>query len=154
MIELLVVIAIIGIIAALAIVFLGGTTKGARDTKRIADINTIGRFLNFGCPVPAGGPGTYDLNILLAEVKAMYPQYAQNIPEGVGDPKIGTQSESKYLYTVDASNNCVLYANLEDADAEVTTVGLTDPTPGGGKGVLDGSRTGENNTNKYFQISN
>ena len=64
LIEILVVIGIIAILATFAFVFFGGATKSARDAKRLNDLDQLGRFLAFGCLVPAGGAGEYDLNEL------------------------------------------------------------------------------------------
>ncbi len=61
LIEILVVIAIIGVLSTLGVVYLRGTVVKARDTKRMSDINQIGRFLSFGCLMPDGGAGEYDL---------------------------------------------------------------------------------------------
>lgn len=38
--------------------------------------------------------------------------------------------------------------------AEITLPNLTNPTPGGGLGVLKGETTGPNGTKIYFQVSN
>jgi len=154
MIEILVVVAIIGVFATLGLVFFGGVTAGARDAKRMNDINQIGRFLSFGCLTPAAGPGNYDLNDLIDEYIVKYPQYANNIPKNIRDPKIGTDLASNYWYIVDADNKCVLYANLEDEEAEVSLSSITAATPGGGKGVYQAASAGLNNSNKYFQVSN
>ena len=154
LIELLVVIAIIGVLAALAFVFLGGVRGQAGDAKRMNDLNQIGRFLTFGCPAPAAGPGEYDLNELLAELKTRYPQYANNIPNSLKDPKTGTDTQSNYKYILDASNNCVLYANLEKEEEKITLPAITAPTPRGGKGVFAAPAPGWNGSTKYFQVSN
>jgi len=154
MIELLVVIAIIVVISTLAMVFLGGARDKARDTKRLAELSQIGRFLTFGCLVPAGGAGEYDLNELLSEFRVKYPQYADNIPKNIQDPKTGTAAASNYKYLVDSNGDCVLFANLELADTPVTIPGISQATPHGGKGVFQSSTTGWNNSTKYFQVSN
>ncbi len=154
LIELLAVIAIIALLATVVFVYLGGTTAKARDAKRLNDLDQLGRYLSFGCIVPDGGPGEYDLNDLLAEMKAKYPQYAGSIPANIRDPKTGTAGISNYTYILDSASNCVLYANLENPGAAVTLPALSAPTPRGGKGVLAGATTGVNGTDKYFQISN
>ncbi|MDP2708912.1 MAG: type II secretion system protein [bacterium] len=153
LIEILVVIAIIGALAGLAYVYFGGATVKARDAKRLNDLNQIGRFLSFGCLTPEAGAGEYDLNLLIAEYAAKYPQYANNIPKNIRDPKTGTDAESNYKYIVTADNKCVLYANLENAAAEVSLTGISQPAPGGGKGIFQGV-AGWNGSDKYFQLSN
>lgn len=152
--EILVVVAIIGILAVLAFVYFGGATAKARDTKRISDLNQIGRFLSFGCLMPDGGAGEYDLNDLIEEYKIKYPQYANSIPSNIRDPKTGTGSSSNYKYIVNEDKNCVLYANLEDENAEVSLPNIIEPTPGGGKGIFTDSDIGWNGSNKYYAISN
>jgi prepilin-type N-terminal cleavage/methylation domain-containing protein len=154
LVEILVVIGIIALLATLASVFLFGATGKARDAKRKNDLGQIGRFLTFGCPVPAGGAGEYDLNDLIVEVKARYPQYANSVPDDIRDPKTGTDSASQYVYLVDAAGNCVLYGNLEKADEPVTMAGISAPTPRGGKGVFQGAAVGVNGSDRYFQVSN
>lgn len=155
LVEILVVIAIIGVLATIGVVALSGTRAKARDSKRKNDINQIGRFLTFGCLLPDTGDGEYDLNQLIAELVAKYPQYASSVPKNLKDPKTGTDTISNYKYIVaDNGSRCVLYANLENENEPITLPSLTQPTPGGGKGVLESSTAGWNGTNKYFQISN
>src|SRR3989339_645330 len=150
----LVVVAILGIIISMVGVNLFGARTGARDTKRISDLNQIGRFLSFGCPMPSSGAGEYDLNVLLQEYRTNYPQYANNIPASISDPKTGTSVLSNYKYIVDSNDDCVLYANLENGEAKVDLPAISDPTPGGGRGVLESAAAGVNGSYKYYQISN
>jgi len=154
LIEILVVIGIIGILGALAFTAFGGVRGKARDAKRLNDLNQIGRFLNFGCVMPETGPGEYDLNELLAEYKSKYPQYNNIIPKDISDPKSGTELVSNYKYIIESDNKCVLYANLEDANREVTLTAISAPTPGGGKGVFVSPNKGWNGSDKFFQVSN
>ncbi len=154
LIEILVVIAIIGVLAVIAFVYFGGATVKARDAKRMSDLNQIGRFLSFGCLVPDAGVGEYDLNDLIEEYKIKYPQYANSIPANIRDPKTGSDSASNYKYIVNISKQCVLYANLEDKNVEVSLPNISEPTPGGGKGIYEAESDGWNGSNKYFAVSN
>ncbi len=154
LLETLVVIAIIAILSAIFIIVFSGARARAGDAKRMNDLNQIGRFLSFGCLTPETGAGEYDLNELLIEYKSKYPQYANLIPENIRDPKTGTDSVSNYKYIVSADNKCVLYANLENDEQEVTLPGLSEPTPGGGKGIFAAPTSGWNGSSKYFQVSN
>lgn len=154
LVELLVVIAIIGVLATLGFVFFGGARDKARDAKRLNDLNQIGRFLAFGCPVPDGGAGEYDLNDLIAEFKAKYPQHASRIPDDIKDPKTGTDTVANYWYIVDDDGKCVLYGNLENDEERTTMPAASAPVPGGGKGVFEAATPGWNGGRKYFQVSN
>lgn len=154
LIEIMVVVAIIGLLAGLIMTAFGSARIKARDAKRINDLSQIGRFLSFGCLMPDGGAGEYDLNELLAEYKSKYPQYADRMPNNIYDPKTGNETISNYKYIINDSNQCVLYANLEDGDKEITLPALSAPTSGGGQGVFQGIGIGWNGSNKYFQFSN
>ncbi|MFH1522445.1 MAG: type II secretion system protein, partial [Patescibacteria group bacterium] len=154
LIEILAVIAIIGILATIVSVSLLGTTGRARDAKRKNDLNQIGRFFSLGCFTPEEGAGEYDLNELLTEFKVKYPEYANNITDNIRDPRTGTDSASNYYYIVDENNKCVLYANLENKNEEVTLAGISEATPSGGKGIFEAPTSGWNGSNKYFQVSN
>jgi prepilin-type N-terminal cleavage/methylation domain-containing protein len=153
LIEILVVIAIVTVLATIVGVSILGVRDKARDAKRMNDLNQIGRFLAFGCLVPDAGAGEYDLKVLLNEFRIKYPQYASQMPD-IKDPKTDTDDASNYKYIIDASNNCVLYANLEREDAKITLPGISVPTPRGGKGVFESPAIGWNGSKKYFQISN
>jgi prepilin-type N-terminal cleavage/methylation domain-containing protein len=154
LVEILVVIGIIGVLATLGVVVLGGARNKARDAKRMNDLNQLGRFLTFGCVMPAAGAGEYDLNQLLEEYRNKYPQYANQIPGNIKDPKTGTEENSNYKYIVDDNNRCVLYANLENEEQAVSLSGISSPTVGGGKGIFAAETAGWNGSKKYFQISN
>lgn len=118
------------------------------------EISQIGRFLTLSCYLPDGGEGEYDLIPLANEIISKYPQdsqYLSNIPK---DPKVGTETESKYIYIVNTdATKCALYANLENSNEPVTLT-ITIPTPGGGTGVLRATNPGWNGSPLYFQVSN
>lgn len=155
LVEVLVTVAIIGILATVVIVALGRTTDKARDTRRKAELSEIGHLISGGgCYAPTAGPGDYDLQDLVAELKAKYPQYAgafDNIPK---DPRSATATETKYRYVVNASGKCAVYANLENAEEPITLPSITAPAPGGGTGVFAESAPGWNGSNRYYQVSN
>ena len=151
--ETLMVIAIIGILATVIIIALVGARDKARDTKRKSEISQIGRLLvGLGCYLPDDGPGKYDLVPLATELRAKYPEYSSFISTIPRDPKTGTETESKYIYIVNAEKKCAVYANLENPDEPITLT-ITTPTPGGGTGVLEAEEPGWNNTPLYFQYS-
>jgi prepilin-type N-terminal cleavage/methylation domain-containing protein len=153
LVEILVTVAIIGVLAAVVAVPLNYARKKGRDTKRKADVAQIGRFLSASCYLPDAGAGDYDLADLLVELRAKNPQYAQAMALTPKDPGKGTASQSSYRYAVSTDRSCALYANLENED-EPVSLQITEPTPGGGTGVLRAPTDGWNGTPLYFQISN
>jgi len=154
LIETIVVIAIIGILSSIILVSLFGARNKARDVKRKTEISQIGRFLTVSCYLPDGGEGEYDLVPLANEILSKYPQYSKFLSNIPRDPKTGSETESKYIYTVNTNGTkCALYTNLENA-AEPVTLTITVPTPGGGTGVLKAESSGWNGTPLYFQFSN
>lgn len=155
MIEVLVVISIVGILAAFVLASAFNVTGRARDARRKAEITQIGKFLILSCYLPDEyGEGKYDLISLVNKILIKYPQqskFLSNIPK---DPKTGTETESRYVYTVtDDGKKCALYANLENS-SEAVTLSITVPTPGGGIGVLEANSSGWNGSPLYFQYSN
>ncbi len=154
LVEILVVIAIIGILAGIISLSLFGARDKARDSKRKVEISQIGRLLTLSCYMPDGGAGEYDLMPLAEELRSKYPQYNQYLSAVPKDPKTGTETESKYIYTASSDGKkCAVYANLENMNERVTLT-ITTPTPGGGTGVLRAAVSGWNNTPLYFQYSN
>jgi len=155
LIELLVVIAIIGLLASLSVIAFSSALKKGRDAKRKSDINQIGKFLALSCYLPDAGAGEYDLATLFEELKTKNPQISNFIKTAPKDPSIGANTQSFYLYKIEADGKkCALYANLENNNEQVTLPNITSPTPGGGNGVLQTGEIGPNKTNKYFQYSN
>lgn len=153
LIETLIVIAIIGILATVMIISLVAVRDKAKDAKRKSEISQIGKLLvGLGCYLPDDGPGEYDLVPLSEELRAKYPEYSKFVSTIPKDPKTGTETESKYIYIVNADKKCAVYANLEDSDEPVTLT-ITTPTPGGGTGVLETEEPGWNGTPLYFQYS-
>lgn len=153
--EILVTIAIIGILATITMIALSGVREKARDTKRKNDLSTIGRFMSMSCYLPASGGGEYDLADLVAELLVTQPQYSQYFKKIPKDPKTGDDVQTNYIYTVSTDGKkCALYANLENLEEKITKQNLTEPTPGGGTGVLESTLTGVNGTNIFYQYSN
>ena len=154
LIELLVVIVIIGILSTLLILAFNRVKEFARDTKRKADLSTIGRFFTLSCYTPDAGPGRYDLADLLTEIKTKNPQYKDALNTSVFDPKTGSKDKSNYFYVYSADKKCCLYGNLESDGENVTLPDFSIPTPGGGSGVFASTTPGINGSRKYYQVSN
>lgn len=155
LIEILASVAIIGVLASLIALAMQPALRRARDTKRRADLTTIGRFLTQRCYLPDAGAGSYDLAALVPELLVKYPQYSQALGTVPKDPRSGTDALANYAYYVNAAGTqCALAANLEDAGVEVTLTHISAPTPAGGTGVFESAAAGPNGTLKFFQISN
>jgi prepilin-type N-terminal cleavage/methylation domain-containing protein len=155
LIELTVTIGIIGLLAMFVIANSLFARDKARDTKRIADLSQMGRFLTFSCPKPDGGVTSIDLVDFANELVIKFPQYSGALGNVPKDPSTGSAMQSNYTYIVTpGGGSCALFANLEVEDTDVTLTQLNDPTPGGGQGVLQGSANGVNGTSLYYQYSN
>jgi prepilin-type N-terminal cleavage/methylation domain-containing protein len=157
LIELLIVIAILAILSTFVFVIVFPALAKARDTRRIFEISNIGRYIVSSCPLPADGPGTYDLAALVTELRPKYPKYAEALTTLPKDPSRGTEEETFYRYIVsDASGTrkCAFFANLENAAEAVTNNTITEPTAGGGTGVFAAIEPGWNGTDRYYQFSN
>jgi prepilin-type N-terminal cleavage/methylation domain-containing protein len=154
MVEILVVIAVIGILASVMFAAFSGVRDKARDVKRKAELSQIGQFLMMSCYLPDAGTGEYDLVLLAQEILNKNPQYANYLRSVPRDPRSGTETESKYIYIVNAEGTkCALYANLENSGEQIT-LPITVPTPGGGKGTFEAESSGWNGTQIYYQVSN
>lgn len=154
LIELLVVISIIALLGSIVFVALGDTRKKARDTKRKSDLSQIGRFiLASECYMPDGGAGDYDFKDLVAELVVKYPQYANFSSSLPIDPKSGNDTISNYRYEVTLDKHCVIYANFENENEEITLSSLTAPAPNAGTGILNATNPGPNGTTIYYQVS-
>lgn len=154
LLETLIVIGIIGLLASSVMVFLGNVPPKARDAKRKAEISSIGKIISQGCYVPSAGDGDYDITEIVTEWRVDNPEYAKLVAQIPQDPKTGTDSLSNYRYQIsDNGAHCVIYANLENEAEEVDLPDLTEPTPGGGSGVLQAISPGVNNSTKYYQVA-
>ena len=153
LVELLVAVAIVGVLASVVTVAVLPSRRKARDTARVAEMNQMGRFLlAISCYVPSAGPGDYDLQALYQDLVTANPNVATYIKEAPRDPKSGNAAQSGYRYAYTADEKCALYANLENAGAEVTLGSLDAPTPGGGTGTLRATADGPNGSPLYYQI--
>ena len=154
LIETIIVIAIIGILSAMMLItFFSARTK-ASDAKRKIEITQIGRFLTSSCYLPDAGEGEYDFVPLINEILSKHPDYREYIKVIPKDPKSGNETESKYMYIINADGTkCAVYANLENSN-EPATLPIITPTPGGGVGVFRAVNNGWNGTPLYFQYSN
>lgn len=154
LIELLVSIAIIGLLAGIVVTATGSARKRARDVKRKTDLQQIGQFLYASsCYMPVTGAGDYDLQDLIPELAARYPQVAQYASFIPRDPSSSSEAGTGYRYQASADGHCVVYANLEYDREPVTLPALVQPQPNSGTGVLRASSDGPNGTQLYHQIS-
>jgi prepilin-type N-terminal cleavage/methylation domain-containing protein len=153
LIELLITIAVIGLMASIVFLALGSARVKSRDTKRKADLSQLGQILYSGsCYTPNAGAGDYDIADLLPELKTKYPQYAQYSFLMPKDPKTGSGSQTNYRYKVTNDGHCVVYANFENKDEQVTLSGISAATPGIGGGFFRSAAIGPNGTDIYYQI--
>ncbi len=158
LIETLIVIAIIGILASFVFVSLLGARNRAFDVRRKAEISQIGKFLTQGCYLPEMEKGEYGYDLVplaeeLGEKSPQFKKYLSTIPR---DPTSGTEDESMYFYIVNSDGTeCALYANLQNSKESITLPDISEPMPGGGKGVFEWpGGPAWNGTDLYFQYSN
>jgi prepilin-type N-terminal cleavage/methylation domain-containing protein len=156
LIELMITIGVLALLATAIYLALSGVRTKAGDDLRRAELNRLSQPLR----AVGGSLDSYltglspqgDLNVLLDELenrtgKKIFGQRPK-------DPS-APSGETGFGYII-SGGDIVIYANLSDADAEVT-LPYNAPTPGGGTGTLQGTGTwasGLNNTDKYYQVSN
>lgn len=154
LIEILVAFVIVSILAISVLLVVQNTLNKGKDAARKTDITQMGRILS-ACYLPENGGGQYDIVPLLDEIFRVKPQYKAYVRRIPKDPRVGTETQSGYIYIVSADGTkCAVFANLENQNEPITLKNLTDPAPGGGSGVLRGNSIGVNGTNIYFQVSN
>lgn len=154
LVETLVVIATIALLVSGAAAALNNVRKKARDVRRKADLNQVGRLLAATeCYLPTTGPGDYDLAGVAADYLASHPDYAQYASALPRDPKSGNAAATNYRYQVTGGGHCVIYANLEGENEPITLPALSAPAPAAGTGALQAAADGPNGTKIYYQIS-
>lgn len=154
LIELMVVLGILGILGTIVLVAVLPARVKSRDSLRQSQLNLIGRYLtSASCYAPDAGPGDYDLKEIFDEIVSVNEEVAKFLTSVPKDPRLGSETASGFRYLYDVSGHCALYANLERDDTEVTLPSLSEPTAGGGRGVLEASSAGPNGSDKYYQIS-
>ena len=110
LVELLVVIAIIGLLATITVLAMSGSQQKARDTKRIADLDTIQSTIEVCFVDACAGASRYpndttwtDLGTTLAEYTTVFPQDPTN------------DGDNYFIYATNASRReYVLATLLED----------------------------------------
>lgn len=96
-IELLVVVAIIGLLAAVIMTALSSAQIGARDSRRLGDVNQLHKaFELYGIdnggryPVPGASP------YYLADVAGLAPAYIQAVPKDPLEDTAGAGNDYRY----------------------------------------------------------
>ena len=138
------------------IFFYSKTQEVARDSIRKRNISQIGQIITNPCFIPdqIANKEEYDLSIILKEMGERDDIYKTTLAETIKDPKTGTETISMYIYKINKDGQeCSLYANLESRFNK-DTLEITEPTPGGGTGVLKDRTDGWNGSPFYFQYSN
>ena len=132
------------------------TEEIIRDSIRKRDISQIGQILTSPCFTPnqITDRKEYDLFFILKEIGEKDDVYKIALPSIIKDPKTGTKEISMYIHKISKDNNqCALYANLESSFNKAT-LETTEPNPGEGTGILEGTVDGWNGSPFYFQYSN
>jgi len=135
LIELLVVIAIIGILAAFAMVSLGGARMKARDARRLADIKEIQTALEMYYLDNNAYPAT--MPNVSSSIASESTVYMAKVPANPSPRNDGTPAcpNADYVYTQDGSGNSYNIKYCLGADTGgiikgthyATPSGLTDP---------------------------
>jgi len=100
LIELLVVIAIIGILSSVVLASLGGAREGARDSRRVSDLNSVQTALALYNNEQDEYPDNVD---------KLTPDYIQAVPSDPG--------ENEYKYGTNGTTEYCLGATLESSSS-------------------------------------
>jgi prepilin-type N-terminal cleavage/methylation domain-containing protein len=156
LVELLVAIGIIGLLATVVVLALANTRTNATDKLRMAELNRMSQWLKTAGgslgSYTAGLPTEGDLGVLFDELEAKTGN--KLFGQRPHDPS-APGGQTGFGYIINGSS-IVIYANLQNSDAEVS-LPYSAPTPGGGDGVLQAAGVwsqGLNGTDKYFQVTN
>ena len=128
LIELLVVIAIIGILAAFAMVSLGGTRGKARDARRLADIKEIQTALEMYYLDANLYPANVSSGSSIASGSTVY---MAKVPANPSPRNDGTCLNSDYAYTQDLDGNSYHIVYCLGADTGGISQGIRHATPAG-----------------------
>jgi type II secretory pathway pseudopilin PulG len=152
-IEITVTLALVLLLLVISAFSLNKSKQKTRDQKRKTDVSQIGRLMIKQCFLPAKGGGEYDISQIIEQLKKHDPQQARYLIGDLKDPSAKGE-ESLYKYRVDSrGEHCVIYANLENKNEQVTLNEISKPTLGGKTGVFEAVSKGWNGSKKYYQMS-
>lgn len=117
LIELIVVVTIIAVLTVVGVVSYSGTSKKARDSRRMADLEKIRIALEL---YRQGLGSTYPANIDSLVTKD-YMQSIPTDPKSIGESYVYTQTNSGYKYTIKATVEDLGATNIAGGYYQVTS---------------------------------